>query len=36
MLEMGFDEDLEAIISHTPAGRQTLLFSATFPADIKH
>ncbi len=35
MLEMGFDEDMDAIISQTPPGRQTLLFSATFPSDIK-
>tara|TARA_R110001599_G_C12277354_1_gene663178 strand:- start:16585 stop:17964 length:1380 start_codon:yes stop_codon:yes gene_type:complete len=35
MLEMGFDDDMEAIISQTPPGRQTLLFSATFPSDIK-
>ncbi len=29
MLDMGFIEDIEAIIGHTPATRQTLLFSAT-------
>jgi ATP-independent RNA helicase DbpA len=34
MLEMGFVDDIETIIQQTPAGRQTLLFSATFPADI--
>ncbi|CAH8183652.1 ATP-dependent RNA helicase DbpA [Vibrio aestuarianus] len=35
MLEMGFQDALDAIISETPASRQTLLFSATFPAQIK-
>jgi ATP-independent RNA helicase DbpA len=34
MLEMGFVDDIEQIISHTPDGRQTLLFSATYPEDI--
>ena len=31
MLDMGFAEDLEAILQETPAERQTALFSATFP-----
>ncbi len=35
MLEMGFIDDMETIIRQTPAGRQTLLFSATFPTDIQ-
>ena len=35
MLEMGFVEDMEAIIGATPEDRQTLLFSATFPDDIQ-
>ncbi|MEZ5571319.1 MAG: ATP-dependent RNA helicase DbpA [Halioglobus sp.] len=35
MLEMGFIEDIETIIRETPASRQTLLFSATFPKDIQ-
>jgi ATP-independent RNA helicase DbpA len=35
MLEMGFIEDMEAIVELAPATRQTLLFSATFPADIQ-
>ena len=35
MLEMGFQSALDAIIEHTPANRQTLLFSATFPDKIK-
>jgi len=34
MLEMGFVDDIEAIIAQTPSGRQTLLFSATYPDDI--
>ncbi|EHI74708.1 ATP-dependent RNA helicase [Streptococcus criceti] len=35
MLNMGFLEDIEAIISHVPNERQTLLFSATMPDAIK-
>ena len=35
MLNMGFLEDIEAIISRVPANRQTLLFSATMPDAIK-
>ncbi|GAA5315411.1 MAG: ATP-dependent RNA helicase DbpA [Candidatus Pelagadaptatus aseana] len=35
MLEMGFIEDMRTIIEQTPASRQTLFFSATFPKDIK-
>lgn len=35
MLEMGFQEALDAIINETPTSRQTLLFSATFPNQIK-
>lgn len=35
MLDMGFEEDMEAIISFTPKEKQTLLFSATFPPEIK-
>ncbi|MDH5302440.1 MAG: ATP-dependent RNA helicase DbpA [Gammaproteobacteria bacterium] len=35
MLEMGFQAALDAIIAKVPASRQTLLFSATFPAQIK-
>jgi len=34
MLDMGFAEDLEAILESTPAGRQTVLFSATMPPKI--
>jgi ATP-dependent RNA helicase DeaD len=34
MLDMGFQEDLEAILGEAPAERQTVLFSATLPARI--
>ena len=34
MLDMGFAEDLDAILEATPAGRQTALFSATMPPRI--
>ncbi|RPI59634.1 MAG: DEAD/DEAH box helicase [Lysobacterales bacterium] len=34
MLDMGFAEDLDAILEATPATRQTALFSATMPARI--
>ena len=35
MLDMGFIEDITKIISHVPQARQTLLFSATIPPDIR-
>jgi len=35
MLSMGFQEDIEAILSETPSSRQTLLFSATIPEGIQ-
>jgi len=35
MLDMGFIDDIEAILETTPASRQTLLFSATMPAQIQ-
>lgn len=35
MLDMGFQETLDAIIEFMPAQRQTLLFSATFPQEIQ-
>lgn len=35
MLEMGFQEEVDAVIAKTPAGRQTLLFSATYPRAIQ-
>ena len=34
MLDMGFAEDIEAILGKTPANRQTALFSATMPPRI--
>ena len=34
MLDMGFADDLDAILKATPASRQTALFSATLPARI--
>jgi len=34
MLDMGFAEDLEAILAATPETRQTVLFSATMPPRI--
>ncbi|HEX4421675.1 MAG TPA: ATP-dependent RNA helicase DbpA [Kofleriaceae bacterium] len=35
MLEMGFLEPVTAIVGATPADRQTLLFSATFPDAVR-
>ncbi len=34
MLSMGFKDDLDSILKDTPAEKQTLLFSATMPAEI--
>lgn len=34
MLDLGFREDLEAILDATPVERRTLLFSATLPREI--
>ncbi len=34
MLDMGFLEDLDAILDETPGDRQTALFSATFPSRV--
>ncbi len=34
MLNMGFIEDIEKILSEMPAERQTMLFSATMPAEV--
>ena len=34
MLSMGFKDDLDGILKDTPAEKQTLLFSATMPAEI--
>ena len=36
MLDMGFSEDIERILSFIPKERQTLLFSATMPQKIKN
>ncbi len=36
MLSMGFIEDIETILSNTPVERQTTLFSATLPTEIRH
>nr|WP_086939144.1 ATP-dependent RNA helicase DbpA [Thaumasiovibrio occultus] len=35
MLEMGFQAAIDAVLEHTPASRQTLLFSATYPKEIE-
>jgi ATP-dependent RNA helicase DeaD len=35
MLDMGFMEDIQAILKQVPEERQTLLFSATMPANIQ-
>ena len=35
MLNMGFKEELDAILSHTPEEKLTWLFSATMPSEIK-
>jgi len=35
MLSMGFVEDIETILAATPGERQTALFSATMPAEIR-
>src|SRR5690606_24444690 len=34
MLDMGFIEDIETVVSRTPSDRQTLLFSATLDGSI--
>ena len=34
MLDLGFLPDVERILNHTPAGRQTMLFSATMPSAV--
>jgi ATP-independent RNA helicase DbpA len=35
MVDMGFYDDIVAIASHCPSKRQTLLFSATYPDNIR-
>ena len=34
MLQMGFQDDLTAILAHTPKEKNTLLFSATMPQEV--
>jgi ATP-dependent RNA helicase DeaD len=34
MLDMGFGIQIDAVVKHMPAKRQTLMFSATFPPNI--
>ena len=36
MFDMGFLPDIRKIMKHLPSDRQTLLFSATMPEDVKH
>lgn len=36
MLNMGFQEDIDHILSHAPKERQTCLFSATMPAEVRN
>jgi ATP-dependent RNA helicase DeaD len=35
MLNMGFQEDIDEILSHTPETKKTWLFSATMPAEVR-
>ncbi len=35
MLDMGFADEIDSIIERTPKQRQTLLFSATLPEDVR-
>ena len=35
LLDLGFREDLEAILAYAPAGHRTHLVSATFPRDVR-
>ncbi|MCL6099066.1 MAG: DEAD/DEAH box helicase [Bacteroidetes bacterium] len=35
MLNMGFRDELESILDETPAGKNTLLFSATMPSEVR-
>jgi ATP-dependent RNA helicase DeaD len=35
MLDMGFIEDVEEIISHIPTQRQSFMFSATIPRQVE-
>lgn len=36
MLNMGFKDELDSILESTPKGKQTLLFSATFPKEVEN
>ncbi len=36
MLSLGFQEEIMRVIERTPRQKQTLLFSATYPDEIKH
>ena len=36
MFDMGFFPDIRRILSALPTNRQTLLFSATMPQEIRH
>jgi ATP-dependent RNA helicase RhlE len=36
MFDMGFFPDIRRILKHVPPRRQTLLFSATMPSEIRH
>jgi ATP-dependent RNA helicase RhlE len=36
MLDMGFIHDIRKIVAKIPQARQTMLFSATMPAEIRH
>jgi ATP-dependent RNA helicase DeaD len=35
MLDMGFQEDVDAILEYMPSDKNTLLFSATMPAEVE-
>ncbi len=35
LLDLGFSEELQRLLAHLPAKRQTLLFSATFAAEVQ-
>jgi superfamily II DNA/RNA helicase len=35
LLEMGFRNDIMEILSHLPPSKQTFLFSATMPPDLR-
>ena len=36
MLNMGFKDELDRVLEATPASKQTLLFSATFPREAEN